>query len=61
MHFTRNRRGSRIGNDTIIDGMMKDGLWDVYNDIGMGACAEICSDQHSIKREEQVAFFVEII
>lgn len=34
--------------------MMKDGLWDVYNDYGMGVCAEICAEQHGITREEQV-------
>lgn len=47
------RKGSRFGHDTIVDGMLKDGLWDVYNDFGMGACAEICADQHTITREEQ--------
>ncbi|RVW87175.1 putative acetyl-CoA acetyltransferase, cytosolic 2 [Vitis vinifera] len=48
------RNGSRLGHDTIVDGMIKDGLWDVYNDFGMGICAEICADQHTITREEQV-------
>lgn len=47
------RQGSRLGHDAIIDGMLKDGLWDVYNDFGMGICAEICADQHMIPREEQ--------
>uniref|UniRef100_A0A1D1ZL17 Putative acetyl-CoA acetyltransferase, cytosolic 2 n=1 Tax=Anthurium amnicola TaxID=1678845 RepID=A0A1D1ZL17_9ARAE len=47
------RKGSRFGHDTIVDGMLKDGLWDVYNDYGMGMCAELCADQHSITREEQ--------
>lgn len=49
-----NRKGSRLGHDSIIDGMLKDGLWDVYNDFGMGVCAEICAENHSITREEQV-------
>nr|XP_048335015.1 probable acetyl-CoA acetyltransferase, cytosolic 2 isoform X2 [Ziziphus jujuba var. spinosa] len=48
------RKGSRLGDDTIVDGMVKDGLWDVYNDFGMGVCAEICADQHAISRKEQV-------
>lgn len=48
------RNGSRLGHDKIIDGLLKDGLWDVYNDFGMGVCAEICAEQHSITREEQV-------
>lgn len=34
--------------------MLKDGLWDVYNDFAMGSCAEICAEQHGISREEQV-------
>ncbi|MQM14949.1 hypothetical protein Taro_047884 [Colocasia esculenta] len=33
--------------------MLKDGLWDAYNDYAMGMCAELCADQHSITREEQ--------
>ena len=48
------RKGSRFGHDKIVDGMLKDGLWDVYNDCSMGMCAELCSDNHSILREEQV-------
>lgn len=52
------RKGSRFGNDTIVDGMLKDGLWDVYNDFAMGVCAEICASQHSITREEQVEFTI---
>nr|XP_023903551.1 probable acetyl-CoA acetyltransferase, cytosolic 2 isoform X1 [Quercus suber]POE46284.1 putative acetyl-coa acetyltransferase, cytosolic 2 [Quercus suber] len=47
------RKGSRYGHDTVVDGMVKDGLWDVYNDFGMGVCGEICADQHAITREEQ--------
>ncbi|GAY35426.1 hypothetical protein CUMW_016300 [Citrus unshiu] len=47
------RKGSRLGHDTIVDGMLKDGLWDVYNDFGMGVCAEICADKHTITRDEQ--------
>ncbi|KAL5722594.1 acetyl-CoA C-acetyltransferase [Ranunculus cassubicifolius] len=47
------RKGSRLGHDTIVDGMLKDGLWDVYNDVGMGVCAEMCADQHTITRDEQ--------
>ena len=52
--FVTSRKGSRLGHDSLVDGMLKDGLWDVYNDVGMGSCAEICADNHSITREEQV-------
>ncbi|XWS12973.1 hypothetical protein CRYUN_Cryun37aG0135700 [Craigia yunnanensis] len=53
------RKGSRIGHDTIVDGMLKDGLWDVYNDFGMGVCAELCADQHTITREEQDSYAIQ--
>ncbi|KAJ4831100.1 hypothetical protein Tsubulata_033017 [Turnera subulata] len=52
------RKGSRYGHDTIIDGMQKDGLWDVYNDFAMGVCGEICADQHAITRDEQDSYAV---
>ncbi|ESR63181.1 hypothetical protein CICLE_v10015403mg [Citrus x clementina] len=52
------RKGSRLGHDTIVDGMLKDGLWDVYNDFGMGVCAEICADKHTITRDEQDSYAI---
>ncbi|XP_057954754.1 acetyl-CoA acetyltransferase 2 [Malania oleifera] len=52
------RKGSRFGHDSIVDGMLKDGLWDVYNDYAMGNCAELCADQHSITREEQDSYAI---
>lgn len=39
--------------------MVKDGLWDVYNDFGMGICAELCADRHAITKDEQVKFLGE--
>ncbi|TQD75903.1 hypothetical protein C1H46_038534 [Malus baccata] len=53
------RKGSRLGHDSLVDGMLKDGLWDVYNDYGMGVCAELCADQHSVTREDQDNFAVQ--
>ncbi|XAR65767.1 Acetyl-CoA C-acetyltransferase [Bertholletia excelsa] len=53
------RNGSRLGHDIVIDGMIKDGLWDVYNNFGMGACAELCADEHVITREEQDAYAIQ--
>ncbi|XP_022716264.1 probable acetyl-CoA acetyltransferase, cytosolic 2 isoform X2 [Durio zibethinus] len=52
-------KGSRIGHDTIVDGMLKDGLWDVYNNFGMGVCAELCADQHTITREQQDSYAIQ--
>ncbi len=46
------RSGYRLGNGEIVDSMIRDGLWDVYNDIHMGNCAESCARDFSFKREE---------
>ncbi|XP_019162369.1 PREDICTED: acetyl-CoA acetyltransferase, cytosolic 1 [Ipomoea nil] len=53
------RKGSRLGHDTLVDGMLKDGLWDVYNDCGMGVCAELCAETHKLSREDQDNFAVQ--
>ncbi|XXG72675.1 hypothetical protein AAC387_Pa07g1731 [Persea americana] len=53
-YLAETRKGSRLGHDMVIDGMLKDGLWDVYNDYAMGMCAELCADQRTITREEQI-------
>jgi acetyl-CoA C-acetyltransferase len=52
------RAGYRLGNGEIIDSLIKDGLWDVYNDIHMGSCAEVCAREFSFKREELDEFAV---
>lgn len=52
------RSGYRLGNGEIIDSMVKDGLWDVYNDIHMGNCAEACARDFQFKREELDAFAI---
>lgn len=46
------RNGYKFGNGTIIDSMINDGLWDVYNNIHMGNCAEECAKEFSFSREE---------
>lgn len=58
-YLTQARKGSRLGHDTVVDGMMKDGLWDVYNDFGMGVCAELCADRYKITREEQDSYAIQ--
>ncbi|KAJ8532647.1 hypothetical protein K7X08_012570 [Anisodus acutangulus] len=52
------RKGSRLGHDSLVDGMLKDGLTDVYKDCGMGVCAEICAENHKITREEQFCLYI---
>ncbi len=52
------RGGYRLGHGQIIDSMIKDGLWDVYNDCHMGDCAELCADTYKLTREEMDAFAI---
>lgn len=46
------RFGYKMGNDEIIDSLLNDGLWDVYNNIHMGKCAEQCAKKLGLSREE---------
>ncbi len=54
----RARTGYRMGNSEIIDSMIKDGLWDVYNQIHMGECAEMCAKKYNFSRTEQDEFSI---
>lgn len=58
-YLDKARNGYRLGNGQIIDGLVKDGLWDVYNDYHMGSAAELCAEECGISREEQDAFAIE--
>ncbi|KPK89574.1 acetyl-CoA acetyltransferase [bacterium SM23_31] len=53
------RTGYRLGHGQITDLMIKDGLWDVYNDFHMGCAAELCAHEMNITREEQDAYAAE--
>jgi acetyl-CoA C-acetyltransferase len=53
------RTGYRMGNGEIVDSMIKDGLWDVYNDIHMGNCAESCAKDFNFTREQVDEFATE--
>lgn len=50
------RTGYRLGNNTIVDGMVHDGLWDVYNNKHMGNCGDLCATNQNITREDQDKF-----
>jgi acetyl-CoA C-acetyltransferase len=50
------RSGLRMGHKHLLDSMILDGLWDVYNDKHMGSCADMCASQYTISREEQDDF-----
>ena len=50
------RTGYRMGDGKVVDSMVKDGLWDVYNDYHMGSAAELCARECHIPREVQDEF-----
>jgi acetyl-CoA C-acetyltransferase len=50
------RNGVKMGNQQLVDGMIHDGLWDPYNDLHMGNCAEQCVTQYELTREAQDDF-----
>ena len=52
-YLAKARTGYRLGNGEITDGLLKDGLWDVYNDYHMGSAAELCATTCNISREDQ--------
>ncbi len=55
----KQRWGNKYGNITMIDGLAKDGLTDVYNDYPMGNAAELCASECNITREAQDNFAIE--
>jgi acetyl-CoA C-acetyltransferase len=58
-HLLENSRtGYRMGSTTIVDSMVKDGLWDPYNNFHMGNAAEICVRENHFTREQQDAFAI---
>jgi len=53
------RWGNKYGNVTMIDGLSKDGLLDVYHNYPMGNAADLCATEYKISREDQDAFAIE--
>jgi|SRR6185503_1291959 len=58
-YLDKARNGYRLGNGTLTDGLIKDGLWDVYNDYHMGSAAELCATECNVSREDQDAYAIE--
>ena len=58
-YFQQGRTGQKLGDMKLIDGMVKDGLTDVYSRTHMGLCAETCAKEMKISREEQDTFAIE--
>lgn len=58
-YLDKARNGYRLGHAQMIDGLVKDGLWDVYKDYHMGSAAELCATECKISREEQDTYAIE--
>ncbi|MGM9477973.1 acetyl-CoA C-acyltransferase [Pedobacter sp. GSP4] len=58
-YLDKARNGYRLGHGQLTDGLVKDGLWDVYNDYHMGSAAELCATECNISREAQDEFAIE--
>jgi acetyl-CoA C-acetyltransferase len=58
-HYIDGRNGTKFGNITMLDGITKDGLLDVYNNVPMGNCAEKCATEHNFTREDQDNFAID--
>lgn len=58
-HYLDGRNGVKFGNIQMLDGITKDGLLDVYDQVPMGVCAEKCATEHNITREDQDNFAIE--
>ncbi|MGA2067344.1 MAG: acetyl-CoA C-acyltransferase [Thermoguttaceae bacterium] len=52
------RGGYRMGNGELVDSMIRDGLWDVYNNLHMGACGDRCAEKYRFSRQQQDDFAV---
>src|SRR3954454_1466134 len=52
------RNGYRMGNGEIVDAMIRDGLWDVYNNVHMGTCGDACAKKYEFSRQAQDDFAI---
>jgi acetyl-CoA C-acetyltransferase len=58
-YLKKHRFGSKLGHSEVSDGIITDGLWDVYNDFHMGTAGELCAKECNITREQQDEFAIE--
>ena len=58
-YLPTSRSGVVLGHAKLIDGIIHDGLWDPYDDVHMGSCAEKCATEYAISREDQDRYAVE--
>lgn len=57
-HYMQARKGQKFGNIQIEDGLLKDGLVNVYDGKHMGTCGDACADKYEFSREDQDAFAI---
>lgn len=58
-YLPSSRSGTALGNTALIDGIIHDGLWDPYDNVHMGSCAEKCATEYNISREDQDRYAIE--
>ncbi|MEX0273461.1 MAG: acetyl-CoA C-acyltransferase [Flavobacteriaceae bacterium] len=58
-HYMHLRNGKKFGPETMVDGMQKDGLVDVYDQNAMGVCADACAKEYDFSREDQDAYAIQ--
>ncbi|WP_143310324.1 acetyl-CoA C-acyltransferase [Chitinophaga vietnamensis] len=58
-YLDKARTGYKLGHGSVIDGILRDGLWDPYHDFHMGNAGELCAKEYHITREDQDAFAIE--
>ncbi|MBF70134.1 MAG: acetyl-CoA C-acyltransferase [Crocinitomicaceae bacterium] len=58
-HYYNARKAKKLGDVKLTDGMVKDGLTDVYNKVHMGSCADECAKEYNISRDEQDNFAIQ--
>ncbi|MCG6918746.1 MAG: acetyl-CoA C-acetyltransferase [Deltaproteobacteria bacterium] len=58
-YLDKARFGYRLGNATLYDHMINDGLWDLFNDFHMGISNELCSEKYNVTREDQDRYAAE--
>ena len=58
-HLVSSRKGQKLGNISMTDGLVHDGLTNVYDQKHMGTCGDLCAKEHDFSREDQDAFAIE--
>src|SRR5690606_6049402 len=58
-HYIQMRNGVKFGSATLMDGLQRDGLVDVYDENAMGVCADACAAEYNFSREDQDNFAIQ--